>query len=154
MLHRAAYQQLGLHDWEYDAIEVTPDTLGEFIASRDNSWAGRPVGDRPAEGGAHRVRASRPAIVGAAERQHADLRTPQPAVQHRRDRPARRDGQLRRDHARHRGDHGGRRHRPQRHLDAGAPRLPGDPGGRPRRRTRPRQPRPGCRPVRHRPADR
>lgn len=43
VLHRAAYQQLGLHDWEYDAIEVTPDTLGEFIASRDNSWAGLSV---------------------------------------------------------------------------------------------------------------
>jgi shikimate dehydrogenase len=38
-LHAAAYRELGL-DWEYEAIEVTSDTLEEFISSRDDSWRG------------------------------------------------------------------------------------------------------------------
>lgn len=42
-LHRAAYRQLGLSDWEYEAIDVTPESLGDFMASRDASWAGLSV---------------------------------------------------------------------------------------------------------------
>ena len=38
-LHRAAYRALGL-DWSYDAHDVTGETLGEFIESRDGSWRG------------------------------------------------------------------------------------------------------------------
>jgi shikimate dehydrogenase len=38
-LHRAAYGVLGL-DWEYEAIEVTTDTLSDFVTSRDESWRG------------------------------------------------------------------------------------------------------------------
>lgn len=38
-LHRAAYRVLGL-DWEYEAIEVTSETLGDLIRSRDPSWRG------------------------------------------------------------------------------------------------------------------
>jgi shikimate dehydrogenase len=39
LLHRAAYDALGL-DWSYDAIEVTPADLPEFLAGLDASWAG------------------------------------------------------------------------------------------------------------------
>ena len=38
-LHAAAYGVLGL-DWDYDAIEVTGDTLADFVDSRDSSWRG------------------------------------------------------------------------------------------------------------------
>ena len=38
-IHRAAYAALGL-DWQYDAIEVTGEALGEFVGSRDESWRG------------------------------------------------------------------------------------------------------------------
>jgi shikimate dehydrogenase len=38
-LHRAAYVHLGL-DWTYDAIEVTEDELGAFVAGLDGSWRG------------------------------------------------------------------------------------------------------------------
>jgi shikimate dehydrogenase len=39
-LHRAAYRALGL-DWTYDAIEVTPDVLADFVAACDSeTWAG------------------------------------------------------------------------------------------------------------------
>jgi shikimate dehydrogenase len=38
-LHLAAYGVLGL-DWEYDALEVTGDTLAGFIQARDDSWRG------------------------------------------------------------------------------------------------------------------
>ncbi|MES2170060.1 MAG: shikimate dehydrogenase [Actinomycetota bacterium] len=38
-LHRAAYRALGL-DWEYDAIEVTTDTLPAFVESRGRDWRG------------------------------------------------------------------------------------------------------------------
>ena len=39
VLHRAAYAELGL-DWTYDAHDVTEDTLPQFIAGLDDSWAG------------------------------------------------------------------------------------------------------------------
>lgn len=39
LLHGAAYAALGL-DWRYEAIEVTEDTLAEFVRSRDASWRG------------------------------------------------------------------------------------------------------------------
>ncbi|HEX2175874.1 MAG TPA: shikimate dehydrogenase [Nocardioidaceae bacterium] len=39
VLHRAAYQRLGL-DWEYEAIEVTRDDLASFLEARDASWRG------------------------------------------------------------------------------------------------------------------
>ncbi len=39
VLHRAAYQALGL-DWEYNAYDVTADQLEGFIAGLDASWAG------------------------------------------------------------------------------------------------------------------
>jgi shikimate dehydrogenase len=38
-LHRAAYAEMGL-DWTYDAIEVTEETLPDFIAQLDDTWAG------------------------------------------------------------------------------------------------------------------
>jgi len=38
-LHAAAYRVLGL-DWEYDAIEVTGDTLADFVDARDATWRG------------------------------------------------------------------------------------------------------------------
>ncbi|CAN5200984.1 shikimate dehydrogenase [soil metagenome] len=38
-IQRAAYAALGL-DWQYDAIEVTGETLAEFLRSRDESWRG------------------------------------------------------------------------------------------------------------------
>ena len=38
-IQRAAYGVLGL-DWEYTAIEVTEQTLPEFVDSRDGSWRG------------------------------------------------------------------------------------------------------------------
>lgn len=39
VLHRAAYQTLGL-DGEYEAIEVKAGNLAEFIATRDETWTG------------------------------------------------------------------------------------------------------------------
>jgi shikimate dehydrogenase len=38
-LHRAAYGVLGL-DWSYEAIEVTTDSLTEFVTTRDGDWRG------------------------------------------------------------------------------------------------------------------
>lgn len=38
-LHRAAYRVLGL-DWQYEAIEVTPADLENFIRSRGPEWRG------------------------------------------------------------------------------------------------------------------
>jgi shikimate dehydrogenase len=38
-LHRAAYAALGL-DWTYEAIDVPPGTLGDFLAQLDDSWVG------------------------------------------------------------------------------------------------------------------
>ncbi len=39
VLHRAAYASLGL-DWQYNAHDVTEQTLPDFVAALDNSWAG------------------------------------------------------------------------------------------------------------------
>ncbi|TAK69542.1 MAG: shikimate dehydrogenase [Actinomycetota bacterium] len=39
VLHRAAYRELGL-PWRYDAIEVTPQQLPQFLSGLDSSWAG------------------------------------------------------------------------------------------------------------------
>ncbi|MBK3587841.1 shikimate dehydrogenase, partial [Streptomyces sp. MBT57] len=39
VLHRAAYQALGL-DWTYHAIDCTPDCLESFLGSLDDTWAG------------------------------------------------------------------------------------------------------------------
>lgn len=38
-IHTAAYRALGL-PWQYQAIEVVPDALAGFLASRDASWRG------------------------------------------------------------------------------------------------------------------
>lgn len=40
VLHRAAYAALGLSGWEYTALDVTEETLGEVVAGLDESWAG------------------------------------------------------------------------------------------------------------------
>jgi shikimate dehydrogenase len=40
VLHRAAYEVLGLGDWSYDAIECSEDALGDLIASCGPDWAG------------------------------------------------------------------------------------------------------------------
>lgn len=39
VLHRAAYAELGL-DWSYEAIDVTSEQLGDFLAGLDSSWVG------------------------------------------------------------------------------------------------------------------
>lgn len=39
LLHRAAYRALGL-DWTYEAIEMTPERIGDFLGTLDESWAG------------------------------------------------------------------------------------------------------------------
>ena len=38
-IQRAAYTALGL-GWRYEAVEVTGETLGDFITSRDETWRG------------------------------------------------------------------------------------------------------------------
>ena len=44
LLHRTAYAELGIADeFSYDAFEVTPDTLGEFIAGLGSEWVGLSV---------------------------------------------------------------------------------------------------------------
>jgi len=40
VLHRAAYDALGLSGWSYDAVEVGADGLGDFLADLDDSWRG------------------------------------------------------------------------------------------------------------------
>jgi shikimate dehydrogenase len=40
VLHRAAYQALGLDTWRYDAVECAEDALAGFVAGLDGSWAG------------------------------------------------------------------------------------------------------------------
>jgi shikimate dehydrogenase len=40
VLHRAAYDALGLTGWTYEAYDVTEDRLGDFLAGLDSSWAG------------------------------------------------------------------------------------------------------------------
>lgn len=39
-LHRAAYAELGLHDWSYDRFEVDEAALPAFVEGLDASWAG------------------------------------------------------------------------------------------------------------------
>lgn len=39
VLHRAAYRALGL-DWRYDAVDVTPDRLADFLAGLGQEWVG------------------------------------------------------------------------------------------------------------------
>lgn len=40
VLHRAAYAELGLTAWRYDAVDVTEEQLAGFIDGLDGSWAG------------------------------------------------------------------------------------------------------------------
>lgn len=40
LLHRAAYAVLGLHEWTYDAYDVSEAELPGFLAGVDESWAG------------------------------------------------------------------------------------------------------------------
>lgn len=40
VLHRAAYGALGLDDWSYEAVDVTEETLGTFLAGLDGTWKG------------------------------------------------------------------------------------------------------------------
>jgi shikimate dehydrogenase len=40
VLHRAAYDALGLADWSYDASEVDESGLAPFLAGLDPTWAG------------------------------------------------------------------------------------------------------------------
>lgn len=39
-LHRAAYVELGLDTWAYEAFDVVEDQLAAFLADLDGSWAG------------------------------------------------------------------------------------------------------------------
>lgn len=44
LLHRTAYTNLGIADeFSYDAFDVTPDTLGEFVGSLGEEWVGLSV---------------------------------------------------------------------------------------------------------------
>lgn len=44
LLHRTAYTELGISDqFRYDAFEVTPDTLADFLAGLGPEWAGLSV---------------------------------------------------------------------------------------------------------------
>lgn len=40
VLHRAAYQYLGLDDWQYDKYDVNEDQFDGFLRSLDESWRG------------------------------------------------------------------------------------------------------------------
>jgi shikimate dehydrogenase len=40
VMHRTAYEVLGLHDWSYDAYEVDEDGIGPFLAGLDDQWRG------------------------------------------------------------------------------------------------------------------
>lgn len=40
LLHRTAYDLLGLRNWTYDAIDVSEDALPAFVEQMDDSWAG------------------------------------------------------------------------------------------------------------------
>ncbi|RSS44397.1 shikimate dehydrogenase [Streptomyces sp. WAC08241] len=40
VLHRAAYAELGLHDWSYERFEVDEAALPGFVGELDGSWAG------------------------------------------------------------------------------------------------------------------
>jgi shikimate dehydrogenase len=39
LLHRTAYRELGL-DWQYDALDVKPDELGNVLAGCHTNWVG------------------------------------------------------------------------------------------------------------------
>ena len=39
LLHAAAYRELGL-DWQYSGIEITGETLADFVTTRDETWRG------------------------------------------------------------------------------------------------------------------
>jgi shikimate dehydrogenase len=39
-LHRAAYRELGLDGWSYEAVDVTEEQLPAFVATLDGTWAG------------------------------------------------------------------------------------------------------------------
>src|SRR5690625_5998680 len=39
-LHNAAYAELGLKNWTYDAHDVTTEQLPDCFAQMDDSWAG------------------------------------------------------------------------------------------------------------------
>jgi shikimate dehydrogenase len=40
VLHRAAYRELGLTGWSYEAVDVTEEQLPAFVAALDGTWAG------------------------------------------------------------------------------------------------------------------
>ncbi|WP_262852983.1 shikimate dehydrogenase [Mumia quercus] len=40
VMHRTAYEVLGLHDWTYDAFDVDEDGIGTFLAGLDEQWRG------------------------------------------------------------------------------------------------------------------
>jgi shikimate dehydrogenase len=40
VLHRAAYDALGLADWRYEALDVTSEGLPDVLGALDDSWAG------------------------------------------------------------------------------------------------------------------
>ncbi|MFF5636217.1 shikimate dehydrogenase [Streptomyces sp. NPDC012825] len=40
VLHRAAYAELGLHDWSYERFEVDEAALPGFVGELEGSWAG------------------------------------------------------------------------------------------------------------------
>ncbi|MFJ7588615.1 shikimate dehydrogenase [Streptomyces sp. NPDC097617] len=40
VLHRAAYQELGLDDWSYDRFEIDEAALPQFVAGLGPEWAG------------------------------------------------------------------------------------------------------------------
>src|SRR5699024_10454370 len=40
VLHRAAYADLGLSNWEYQRHDVQAEQLADFVAGMDDSWAG------------------------------------------------------------------------------------------------------------------
>lgn len=40
LLHRTAYAALGLHVWDYAAVEVAPEGLPAFLDGLDESWVG------------------------------------------------------------------------------------------------------------------
>ncbi|MFC8174728.1 shikimate dehydrogenase [Streptomyces sp. NPDC057235] len=40
VLHRAAYAELGLHDWSYERFEIDEAALPGFVDGLDGSWAG------------------------------------------------------------------------------------------------------------------
>lgn len=42
VMHRAAYRALGL-DWDYDAVDVEPESLARFVDGLDASWRGLSV---------------------------------------------------------------------------------------------------------------